>query len=375
MPMPSLAQRLGWAFYLACSWTWCIGMFLPVILHKDFSNGAWALFWLCNVIGATAFGFVMADAGRSQAFVQAHARACAVFSLVTIAFQAFFIGWVLSHFPGWVGGLPLLALLALWFGGSRDTRGLQASATAVWLLSVAALAVYLLASPQADLAATLQAELLHAHAESLYALPVLLFGFLLSPYLDLSFHQVPQASRPQACRWSFAIGFPLLFGLLLLFALAYRDEVAALLLGNAPHALAPYLQGVLAFLILQAGFTLIVHSRRLQVQAVVARPLLLACAALPALVAPLLGSWQLPLGLGVGETVYRSFMAFYGLIAPAYVWLVAFNPKPLSPLLASAAVLLALAVASVPMLLPSPDHLWLYPMAVSTVLLARFIGR
>lgn len=374
MRKPAVAQRLGWAFYLAASWTWCIGMFLPVILHKDFNNGAWLVFWLCNVTGATAFGFVIATAERSRAFIAANRKACSLFSLVTMAFQAFFIGWAITRMPGWLAVAPLLALLALWLGGSRDNAGLQASAAAVWVLSIAAFAVYLLVSPQAQLVDTLVAEFSEFHANSLYALPVLLFGFLLCPYLDITFHQVLQASEGQSGRWSFALGFPLFFGVMLVFALAYRDEVAALLLGHPPEMLANYLKGVLTFLILQAGFTLIVHSRRLQASELATSPWLIA-ATVPVLVAPLIGDFVLPFGMSVNEALYRCFMAFYGIVAPAYVWLHAFNRKPVSLITGLVAVAIALGLMSVPMLLQSPTHLYLYVLAVLVVIAIRFVSR
>ncbi|HEY9036378.1 MAG TPA: hypothetical protein VIM96_06635 [Pseudomonadales bacterium] len=374
MKIPPVAQRLGWAFYLAASWTWCIGMFLPVILHKDFHNGAWLIFWLCNVMGATAFGFVMTSAERSRAFVKANARACTVFSLVTMSFQAFFIGWAITRMPGWLAVGPLAALLALWLGGSRDNAGLQTSAAAVWVLSIAAFAVYLMASPEAQIVDTLFNEFQHFSTQSLYALPILLFGFLLSPYLDLTFHQVPEASADRKARLSFAIGFPLLFGVMLVFALAYRDEVAALLLGSPTDTLANYLKGVLAFLILQAGFTLIVHSRRLQALSLAPSAWLLATTT-PLLIAPLMGDVMLPWGMSVNETLYRCFMAFYGIVAPAYVWLAAFNPKPVRLIAGLVTVAVALALMSIPMLLQSAHHLYLYALAVALVVLLRFIKR
>jgi len=372
MQKPAVAQRVGWAFYLAASWTWCIGMFLPVILHKDFNNGAWLIFWLCNVSGATAFGFVIANAERSRAFVAANQKACALFSLVTMAFQAFFIGWAMTRMPGWLAAAPLLALLALWLGGSKDNAGLQASAAAVWLLSIAAFAVYLLVSPQAQLVDTLMAEFNEFHAASLYALPILLFGFLLCPYLDITFHQVVQSSEGQGGRWSFALGFPLFFGVMLVFALAYRDEVAALLLGQTAGALANYLKGVLTFLILQAGFTWIVHARRLQASSLASSPWLLAVT-LPVLFSILIGDIALPFGITINEALYRCFMAFYGIVAPAYVLLVAFNRQPVQKAIGIIAVLLALALLSVPMLLQSHQYLYLYALAVPVIVLLRFL--
>ena len=34
-PRSTFLNTIGWGAYLACSWTWCIGMFLPVLLIRD----------------------------------------------------------------------------------------------------------------------------------------------------------------------------------------------------------------------------------------------------------------------------------------------------------------------------------------------------
>ena len=52
----------GWAAYLACSWTWCIGMFLPVLLVRDYGVWGWIVFAVPNVLGAAAMGWVLRSA-------------------------------------------------------------------------------------------------------------------------------------------------------------------------------------------------------------------------------------------------------------------------------------------------------------------------
>ena len=45
-----LLSTAGWGIYLSCSWTWCIGMYLPVILLRDF-GWPWLLaFAIPNVL-------------------------------------------------------------------------------------------------------------------------------------------------------------------------------------------------------------------------------------------------------------------------------------------------------------------------------------
>ena len=45
------AGPIGWAAFLASSWTWCIGMFLPVLMIRDYGGWGWAVFALPNILG------------------------------------------------------------------------------------------------------------------------------------------------------------------------------------------------------------------------------------------------------------------------------------------------------------------------------------
>src|SRR5215216_6488221 len=85
----------SWAIYLGMSWTWCIGMFLPVLLVRDYGIWAWVIFAIPNVVGAAAMGWVLKDYD-SQAIVAAHGHAIKAFSLVTATFQLFFALWMFS---------------------------------------------------------------------------------------------------------------------------------------------------------------------------------------------------------------------------------------------------------------------------------------
>src|SRR6476661_4754696 len=63
---------LGWAAYLGMSWTWCIGMFLPVLLVRDYGFWGWLVFAVPNVVGAAAMGWVMNSRHRSQRVIDSH---------------------------------------------------------------------------------------------------------------------------------------------------------------------------------------------------------------------------------------------------------------------------------------------------------------
>ena len=65
------AATAGWGVYCACSWTWCIGMFLPVILLGRFGWAGFLAFAIPNLIGCVGFGYVF-DADRSRRFATSH---------------------------------------------------------------------------------------------------------------------------------------------------------------------------------------------------------------------------------------------------------------------------------------------------------------
>src|SRR3954471_24793497 len=52
-------SALNWAAFLGASWTWCIGMFLPVLLIRDYGPSMWWAFAVPNVIGAAAMGWIL----------------------------------------------------------------------------------------------------------------------------------------------------------------------------------------------------------------------------------------------------------------------------------------------------------------------------
>ena len=52
--LQSRSAGLPWAIYLGASWTWCIGMFLPVLLVREYGAWAWVVFAVPNVISCAA---------------------------------------------------------------------------------------------------------------------------------------------------------------------------------------------------------------------------------------------------------------------------------------------------------------------------------
>jgi hypothetical protein len=129
-----------WGMYLGISWTWVIGMFLPVLLVRDYGPLAWWIFAIPNCIGAAAMGWVLRNADDSAAYVRRHAGACRWFSLVTIAFHLFFAAWMLPHLVGPVGGSPQWSRFNSRLRRSSSVRR-RAVSIGVFAVSVAAASV------------------------------------------------------------------------------------------------------------------------------------------------------------------------------------------------------------------------------------------
>ena len=58
-PFKKPAVGLSWAVYLGVSWTWCIGMFLPVLIMRDYGIAGWLVVCdsQCHRGGGDGVGF------------------------------------------------------------------------------------------------------------------------------------------------------------------------------------------------------------------------------------------------------------------------------------------------------------------------------
>ncbi len=142
-PPSSILNSLSpipWAVFLAASWTWCIGMFLPVLLVRDYGIRGFLIFAIPNMIGAAAMGAVLRDREARRRIVRAHGGACVAFSTVTLLFHAFFVAWVVNGLIG-APGLWITLLLAIaMFGlaaGDAAARRLAACALVMSLIAFA----------------------------------------------------------------------------------------------------------------------------------------------------------------------------------------------------------------------------------------------
>jgi hypothetical protein len=332
-PRSSILNTLGWGAYLACSWTWCIGMFLPVLMIRDFGWWSFAVFAIPNCVGAATFGWVMRRPGTSEAVVAAHGRAIKAFSLVTVAFQMFFLfamiprgeGHTRDAFFGWFFGL-ILGVFA-----RSDFRKTNIASLLAFAGSVALLVGFLFDHPSPFQLPSRPSDL----PGLAFLAPVCVFGFALSPYLDGTFHRAARAPRrgvPARFGIGFLFMFPIMIGFTLLYAPSLINDAPAGQLG----AMTLSLLAIPAVLHIgsQIGFTIGVH------QGVIASPqevqstswqrelTWLGCVVVAGIV-----SWFITRNSETMELTYRLFMSFYGLIFPAYVWIcmIPTFPNPTKP--------------------------------------------
>ncbi len=325
-PGISTPAVLSRAVFLACSWTWCIGMFFPVYLIGDFGFRGWVAFAVPNVLGAGAMGWVLRRPGASERITRDHAAACRWFSLATILFQLMFLasftGRLLhpslatQFFPGVIAVvIVLLSALAL---SLRSSPFWWPIALVTYAASFVAAAC---AGALGGILGVAPPQPLHTPTELACVVPALAFGFALCPYLDLTFHRVRAETPGRRGEAAFWLGFIVFFTPMISLTLLYAS---GFLSGTS---LGPF---ILAHIVFQITFTVGAHLRELHEQqlspeAAAAPPRAIKawmlffppifCAFLPAL-----GDFR-P-GYPYTRLAYELFMSLYGLVFPAYVWIV-----------------------------------------------------
>ena len=330
---------LGWGAFLACSWTWCIGMFLPVILLRDYGAFAWVVFALPNVVGASAMGWVLQRQGASERMVDRHAPAMAAFSAVTILFHVLFVGWIV-RWLGQVAGAGEWTFVAAAAGAAVVLFPLLMSRRAALLLAALAwagsLAAFVVTVMHTEPPGRMPAPAGDPSMDLAYLAPVCILGFALSPYLDLTFHRARQALTTYGGVAAFTLGFGAMFLAMIVFTLWYGPMAVP------PDADRPWLTSqpftrtaalaVVAHMAGQSGFTVAAHLVELYRRhrrddggattwgtlagVVFAGGILGFVAYLLSRGGPQARFWCA--SLGANETGYRLFMSFYGLVAPAY---------------------------------------------------------
>lgn len=310
---------LAWGAYLATSWTWCIGMILPAMLMRDFGWAGYALFATPNIIGAAAMGWVLKTRRSSEQYQTANRHAVAGFSAITIAFHFAAIPWALSLLgePSWTPALAGAAIASLAITLAGRPRAHIATSLA-WLGSLACIALFVLNAPEPTPLAPIH-EPTHLAALT----PVVVFGFLLCPYLDPTFHRAAQSLWQKERAAAFTVGFGLLFAVMIGFTALYARPLISVLTGSEATLLPAARTAIALHLGLQAGLTITLHARegkpvglcRYRWGAVV---LLACCLGLTGYALAAASSTTL-FDIHAEEVLYRVFIGAYGLLAPAYV--------------------------------------------------------
>ena len=319
-------QTVGWGLYLASSWTWCIGMFLPILLIRWWGWPGFLAFAVPNVIGCTLFGYVLTPE-TSRALVTRFRVWVALFGAATIAYQICFLLKV-GVIAALVAALPVT--IALLVSNRRATersdRTMMAIGACAWIASC-----LLFARFGAGALETLPATGTLPPASLAWAAPFMAFGFLLCPYLDPTFHLALQRSPSRHAFAVFGAGFTVM----LLFTAAFTDAG----LGPTP-ASGALLWGRPTFAWqwgLQAAFTIVAVAAAMRslepvsslggTRAMLPGMVVMACLALawqylaeptlPALAAALSPSS----GTVPGEATYLRWLGLYGVLFPAMLLL------------------------------------------------------
>lgn len=346
---------LGEAVFLAVSWTWCIGMFLPVLLVRDFGLMGWVVFALPNCLGAALMGAVLMKPGAVDRVLRDHGPAVRLFSLATTAFQWFFAAWLLQTLGFGVWGLAALAVfiavLMLTPGDDRRGSRLRTTSLIVFAASIVLGAAWWFKGGDRVPLAELPAPLLPKGDLGPLA-AVCALGFFLCPYLDVTFLRSARRAGAGGRTVAFLLGFLVLFPLMILLTLLYAPTFIKDSVENSVNLRMFPVPWLIAFhMVVQLGFTIAAHERGAQDE-FSGKPFdsdgWRFVAFLAGVILAVVGPRFVPIRgvMGGNETIYRCFLSFYGLVFPAYVWVCAWPIGEAGRPRAGRLTLLGLAVAA-----------------------------
>lgn len=326
-PQHGPGYALLWACFLGCSWTWVIGMFIPIMLLRDFGVWGWVAFAAPNVIGAAAMGFVLRRPDVAWDLTRRHQSAMRLFSGVTIAFHLYVVAWLFNSL--WLALIWVLAWMVLDPQRRQRVGGwLPAASVGVAVLSWGCFSMAgRLDGAWLDVATNVLPERLTS-LDLWLTVPGFVGGFLLCPYLDPTFQRARYSTGPGTGKVAFAVGFGVVFFSMIIFTLMYAGLLRLLVNGGDTSAIASPWRVILAIHItIQIVFTLLAHSReRFETVDKSDRwPMWwlagLLIVSLGGGVAVRSFNHTLIAGITPGEIGYRAFILAYGVIFPAYVLL------------------------------------------------------
>jgi hypothetical protein len=404
------------ALFLACSWTWVIGMWFPYYLTRDFGWVAWLVFAIPNVIGAASVGLILKPGGSrepstwrprsSVKLTTQHDIACMAFSVVTIAFQLYVVGFLLRTYVSQVPiAAPMVsistgvfAVLVVLFA-LLPWRASWWAAAVVWLFSIGmAFGAVAAAGDRAAFMLPPQDGLVGVLGDpnGLWKLaPAIVFGFLLCPYLDLTINRVRQDTREPTGSIASVLGFGVFFLVMIGMTLGYAGRLID------SNTMSLY---IIAHIGVQAAFTAGVHLRALgraggyhkfdlskprdaegRPTAVRQAKLRLFCFSFLFFFALFFGNAVLDLqqprsGYDASRFWYELIIASYGLVFPAYMYICVLPHVPLRSVRQRTRALLwaAAVIAATPLFFlgfigfAEPQY-GLIPVGVTVILAAPYV--
>ena len=277
-------------------------MYAPFVLYGMFGWPGIVAFAVPNILGCALFGFLRS---REQSLQETrdHAHAMVLFSAATIAYQLFFAASQMGPFIEEVPATGATVSRALAAGGVFGAAVLLACLPRRILWLIAALGFVASLSTFAFLPwgsmNTLQSSGEWTREQLWLVLPTIVFGFALSPNLDLTFHRGRQDSPNPRFAANFIV-FGLGFASMLVLTTSYVASPQGLTIPAAR-----------AHIAMQLVLTCALHLSEIR-SALVSLPWRVVCpiaAALLGLASALLAD---------SRDTYLSFLGLYGLLFPAY---------------------------------------------------------
>jgi len=315
----------AWSAYLCCSWMWCIGLFYPVLLYRDFGSISWYFFSIPNILGAVFFPWVIKNAQQSKDFIKKHIFFCKLFSFVTVLFQFYFLLCILIPFVS-IQGLILILFFSLLFFFICENHILIVSPI-IWTVSLLSLLVIFKFHYKLTLPIPVRDNV--QIKEVLGLLPVFIIGFFFCPYLDLTFHRVVKELQIYQLKLAYIIAFLLLFLCFLILGIYYYPIAYQVFFRISNPSLSPAYLAFYIYIIIQIVFTGVVHLQEFSN------------------LRPSVSFWNFFIYISIGlflyavfangeiiilgkimylrEIIYRCFLSFYGLATPLYFWIFCIN--------------------------------------------------
>lgn len=290
-----LLATIGWGLFCSASWTWCIGMFLPFVLLREYGWRGFLAFFIPNVIGCAAFGYILSPK-RQERLIASCGGICRWFSWITLAYQAYFAGWMLDP----VVAIGVVAIPVMGARFLKDRHWLQLST----LVVLATLMSLFWDHSGSGLSSFNAVNATGSNPpDSLWGLaPAIALGFIACPYLDLTFHRALRSSPSRHAFFVFGIAFALT---ILGIAWCWDPTLQGPAITNA----------LMIVWAIQLSFTIGAH--------------LSGCPGLGWAQLSPAGNWFLLVGLALGwiarfvepswlepTATYKRFLVFYGLVFP-----------------------------------------------------------